>query len=1068
MKKGWYVRCPVITEKADITFPRCFILAQVKAYNELANTVKVIIYDLQNSQKYYPHAFEKNEFSINEIERCYAAIGCIFRSHQGIGHIIARAQNSELSNDAYAYYVQFSDGRYAKLSETEMEIEYSRMDYSPLDQMIRYEFQNPSWYSNRIKVSRNVSMIRNAAYGFQVLAGCRTFLLPHQISTIMRCMEFSPVRYMLADEVGLGKTIEACGILKVMLSENRNLRALLIVPGALINQWKNELLYKFNLAVDEPGSRYCMIALEELKTYTKLKHDWDIVIIDEAHRLLTHPQEYSIALNLSKVVSNLLLLSATPIQDRNEEYLRLLTLLSPEQYEHMPLSDFTGLVTKQKSIQRAVNQQLKRMDRYEEYTDTIAEKLLEIGETLGDNVLNKLLKAIDTDNEDMGREVVQQALSYICENYRLERRIVRNRREMLQIQMANRTLCEAFYRPASSDELYYEVPSIDNVLKYLVDHSDHSIDYVRSVAQPLLSSLFSSPWALCEQLKKLQIMEPYLISCAQAWVDQAQYEFEQIQEMLNDPDLIKGRLIRVLDYIEQETNVYEDPICKIVVFTGHNATLKAFYKLIARRFESFGIAACQFGSHMTRDALEDSVYSFQNDENCRVIVCDETGGEGRNFQNAQMIIHLDIPWTANALEQRIGRLDRLGRDRDLDVKSVVFCAGGTVEEQLFRIWKDGMKLFNHSLSGLEIVTGELNNLISDALLDDFYNGLANAFGDILETTQNMRESVLDEQLFDIGASIYRSLNQTVTNTLSMYRSEEDNMFAEAMLGWASQAGLPANNEKGGLIDLAEHRFSPRAAMQSLYVPPTWSRYENTTIMRRERRILGTFDRGIAIRREDVLFFAPGDAFFESVISNAMGCGRGRCCAICVKDTFEYTGFVFIYNVEPKLDELIDNNVNLQILSQFRMFLPLEQITVFIPLTMASRSVPENELNRLLGKKKKIRGAEHLGKRHGQSSILQLFQNTYQDEEWHDIVLQSERCAMRKAVVMFEELSDLKTAKKEMQRIVYGYRSECLYFGRNNDIVEQKRNAYQLAYRALAHSQLSLDSACFLKVVKPNE
>lgn len=89
--------------------------------------------------------------------------------------------------------------------------------------------------------------MNNATYGFRVLAGCRAFLLPHQISTVARCFETMPVRYMLADEVGLGKTVEACSILKILANEKKDLGVLIIVPGALASQWKNELHYKYSL-----------------------------------------------------------------------------------------------------------------------------------------------------------------------------------------------------------------------------------------------------------------------------------------------------------------------------------------------------------------------------------------------------------------------------------------------------------------------------------------------------------------------------------------------------------------------------------------------------------------------------------------------------------------------------------------------------------------------------------------------------------------------------------------------------------------------------------------------------
>ncbi len=97
---------------------------------------------------------------------------------------------------------------------------------------------------------------------------------------------------------------------------------------------------------------------------------------------------------------------------------------------------------------------------------------------------------------------------------------------------------------------------------------------------------------------------------------------------------------------------------------------------------------------MDRETLEANVDAFQSDDTCRMMICDELGGEGRNFQMADILLHLDLPWTANALEQRIGRLDRLGRDCDRDVISVVFYAENTIEAHLFTLWNEGMKSCN--------------------------------------------------------------------------------------------------------------------------------------------------------------------------------------------------------------------------------------------------------------------------------------------------------------------------------------------------------------------------------------
>ena len=204
---------------------------------------------------------------------------------------------------------------------------------------------------------------------------------------------------------------------------------------------------------------------------------------------------------------------------------------------------------------------------------------------------------------------------------------------------------------------------------------------------------------------------------------------------------------------------------KIVVFTSFTETLHVLKKVLDHRFEGHNLTTVAFAQDMSRDDLETSVYEFQNNDDCRIILCDETGGEGRNFQNAKMIIHMDLPWSANALEQRIGRLDRLGRDPEEDVLSVAIYTENTIEEQLLKVWRDGMQLFTHSLSGMEIITGELNNLISEALLDDYYNGLANALPDIMEVMEDMRDAVEDEQQFDVGATIYRPLSRAVEDML---------------------------------------------------------------------------------------------------------------------------------------------------------------------------------------------------------------------------------------------------------------------------------------------------------------
>lgn len=1070
MLVGCYYRCPIVVEEGDRDHPRFYVLAQLIEYNEIADAIKVEMHDLLGSMQYYGDIFQHNVFFAQAVTRCEACPGGVVEGRWGRGTIVSRTSAPYSEDEPYWYWIKLPNGKHIKECETRLKFDYSQMNFAPDKQLRSYEFQHPTWFINHLKVSKNLHLVNNATYGFRVLAGCRAFLLPHQISTVARCFETTPVRYMLADEVGLGKTIEACSILSILASENQNLRVLIIVPSALVSQWQNELHYKYGLdaAVASPRSSICLLPMEDIsQSLLFFSMHWDLAIVDETHRLLANDAWYSRVQNLSRRATHILLLSATPIQDRNEEYRRLLALLSPEQYETMSAERFSWMVKRQKRIQKSANLLLGYLERYDEYAEIVLDDLKNIVETLEDAAFEKMVKEIDLSSEDKGLSKVKQALAYICENYRIERRVIRNRRQLISERMAQRTLRAIPYSPLSLNENYNEIGAIQNTLAYLADNGEDDEEYVTETAIPLLSALFSSPWAFEDALHKLRIDDGILLDSAAAWRRQAENENSLVNVALDeDPDLIKGRLMTAMNYIDQETDILDDENCKMVVFTAHNATLVQFLKLFNERYTATGIYAVAFGQHMGRDELEDSVYAFQNDPACRVIICDETGGEGRNFQNAAQIIHLDLPWNANALEQRIGRLDRLGRDPNKDVVSVVLYADTSVEEQLFHIWKDGMKLFEQSLSGLEIITGELNQLIVEALLDDYYTGLTNAFDDILDQAEEMRESVEDEQDFDLGATLYRPLSQGIDNVLDIYASEDDNLFATAMMGWGKQAGLsPERPTSSGLIEFRESTFSVNAARQSLFIPPDWHRYSSTSIMRREGKILGSFDRQTAATREDILFFAPGDPVYDSIISNAVGCNRGRCTGIETISTYNYDGLVFIYNIVPELDELLENEMTLQTLAQYRMYLPLKQIFVTVPLTTRSKEVPEKQvLNTLL--KLQPNNASHLGRRgSGKMSIspLERFISRNPPSLWEPLVDKASAAAYKRACVRLKKRSDFEAAEKEMQRVLNGYRAECIYFERDMSGVDERAHLFDVTLRALKNAKPELDAVCFLRV-----
>ena len=177
MLLGCYYRCPIIMEDGDEDHPRFFVLAQLIEYNELADAVKVKMHDLLGSGRYYHELFLRNVFFARNVSRCEAIPGGVVEGQWGRGTIISRINCSNEEEAPYWYWVKLSNGRYVRACETELNIEYSQMNYSPEKQLRSYEFQHPTWFINHLKVSRNVHLVNNAAYGFRVLAGCRAFLL---------------------------------------------------------------------------------------------------------------------------------------------------------------------------------------------------------------------------------------------------------------------------------------------------------------------------------------------------------------------------------------------------------------------------------------------------------------------------------------------------------------------------------------------------------------------------------------------------------------------------------------------------------------------------------------------------------------------------------------------------------------------------------------------------------------------------------------------------------------------------------------------------------------------------
>ena len=450
LKTKMYVRCPA--DQENMYEPRVFVCGQIINIDEFKRTVSVKVYDPFGYLLFFENLPRGViELPLGSVDRCSFFIGSIV-VHKGSNYKVLSCQKCK--DDYYKYYIQnFEDKSVVKVPEAEVMAAFNNGQVDPCVQLKKCEFQNPVWYLGRAVVAKSMDILENSIYGFKELAGSKIYLMPHQVNTIMRCLQESPCRYMLADEVGMGKTIEAISVYKIYTMNQSNKKALIVVPQALKEQWISELLLKFNIP-NGMGKNNNSVTVKTLQQLSEkdLFTVWDFVIVDEVHKYLFSQSEYEKLHKISILAKNILLLSATPVQQKKEEYLDLLRLLLPQKYNSFSVEKFEKLIAKQSKIiqktalilddlgdfEEEINslaesgENAHDSEECEELFDEIHEDLEEICDELDDDKLNELLQQIKYENDDLGVYAIKVIISYICSNYQIESNIIRNRRKILE------------------------------------------------------------------------------------------------------------------------------------------------------------------------------------------------------------------------------------------------------------------------------------------------------------------------------------------------------------------------------------------------------------------------------------------------------------------------------------------------------------------------------------------------------------------------------------------------------------------------------------------------------------
>lgn len=530
---------------------------------------------------------------------------------------------------------------------------------------------------NLFKLAAEAFRIR-LAHLFDPLVAVNTSMLeplPHQISAVYdHMLSRQPLRYLLADDPGAGKTIMAGLLIKELMLRRDVERCLIVVPGNLANQWQDELNEKFGLLFQiltndrietaATGNWFqeesCIIArLDKLsrdeRLHPKLQaSEWDLVIFDEAHKLsasyslgeVKYTKRYNLARMISQTTRHFLLMTATPHNGKDEDFQLFLGLLDGDRFEGR-FRDGVHKVDASDLMRRLIKEQLVRFDG---------------------SPLFPLRKAYTVKYalSDLEAHLYYAVTGYVREEFNRAERLEKGRRGNVGFAL---TILQR--RLASSPAAI--LTSIERRRKKLEDRQReisllrrggaHNTDKARWLTAEELDELDDAPESEVEEIED----EILLYASSAATLDELQKEINTLKTL----EEVARKVLRSgqdkkwqeLSRLLQEDEMMFDSSGnrrKLVIFTEHKDTLNYLATKIRTMLGS-DEAVVEISGSTGREERRKAEARFKQDRETRILVATDAAGEGINLQRAHLMINYDLPWNPNRLEQRFGRIHRIGQ-----------------------------------------------------------------------------------------------------------------------------------------------------------------------------------------------------------------------------------------------------------------------------------------------------------------------------------------------------------------------------------------------------------------------
>jgi superfamily II DNA or RNA helicase len=583
---------------------------------------------------------------------------------------------------------------------------------------------------------------------FYSMHNASTEFMPHQFKPVMKFIESATGRLLIADEVGLGKTIEAIYIWKELLTRENAKRFLIVCPAMLCQKWKDDLLHFFGIQSEIVGAEKLLGRLKETLInfnndsfvlitsiqgirYREQEDDrpisnsnrsklndfferfdvennqelFDLVVIDEAHYLRnSSTASYNTGEKIRNVSKYIILLSATPIQTSSENLYNLLKLLAPEDFYSSVIFDY--MLNENRLIVAFAN-----AIRSNQPKNVIAELYDQIKKKIQDNkTLNEKILGFIKNNNNSTEERMTLFHSIRDSNFYSQYFTRTRKRDVFE----NRTTRDPLTLKYSfSPEEYNKYQEITNLLKKLSIGSPVSKIFTLIARQRQMTSCL--PAAL-KHWKDHNVMKEML------YEDMGFDEDDEIpNSLLNEmPDIeISEEMIqRFTDndskYKELLFNIKkllkENNHEKIIIFSYYRYTIHYLFERLEK--DGFNCAMIMGGMGDKKDNI---IAHFRDSLSCNILISSEVGSEGIDLQFASIEINYDLPWNPMRLEQRIGRIDRIGQKAE-KLRILHFICKNTIEDRVLgRLYKR-IDIFKHSIGDIEEILGnEINQLSVDLL-----------------------------------------------------------------------------------------------------------------------------------------------------------------------------------------------------------------------------------------------------------------------------------------------------------------------------------------------------------------